>query len=60
MKKKFLAEVFAFLNIHYPQTHLIKALNSPDSSRPNGRLSQNQKTGGFKELVLPGSKLASQ
>ena len=46
---------FAYLNVYYPQTHLIKALESPDSSRPNGRLSQNQKTGGFRELVLPGN-----
>ena len=52
-KKIFSAEFFAFLNVYYPKTHLIKALNSLDSSRPNGRLSQNPKTGGFRELFLP-------
>ena len=36
-----------FLNTWYPKMHLIKALNSFDSSRPNGRLSQNPKTGDF-------------
>ena len=35
------------------KTHLIKALNSLDSSRPNGRLSQNPKPGGFRDLFLP-------
>ena len=29
---------FAFLNAYYPKTHLIKAQNSLDSSRPYGRL----------------------
>ena len=52
-KKKKLKKLFAFLNAYYPKTHLIKALNSLDSSRPNGRLSQNPKTGGFRELFLP-------
>ena len=42
-----------FLNICYPQTRLIKALTSVDSSRPNGRLSQNRKTGDIGELFLP-------
>ena len=42
----------AVLNAYYPKTHLIKALNSLDSQRPNGRLSQNLKTGGFRELHL--------
>ena len=62
MQKKLLEKFFfEFLNVYYPKTHLIKAINSPDSSRPNGRLSQNQKkkqqqkTRGFRELVLPGN-----
>ena len=38
----------AFLNVYYLKTHLIKALNFLDSSRPNERLSQNPKTGGFR------------
>ena len=52
-KKIFSAEFFAFLNVYYPKTHLIKALNSLDSSRPYGRLLENQKTGGSRELFLP-------
>ena len=36
-----------------PKTHLIKALNSIDSSRPYKRLLQIQKTGGSRELFLP-------
>ena len=63
-KKKNWQKCFAFLNAYYyPQTHLIKALNSLDSSRANGRLSQNQKkTEVFRELVLLGnySKLTPQ
>ena len=51
--KEFLVEIFGILNVCYPKTHLIKALYSLDSSRPNGRLSQNPKTGGFRELFLP-------
>ena len=42
-----------FWNVYYPKTHLIKALNSLDSSRPNGRLSQNPETRGSRELFLP-------
>ena len=42
-----------FLNAHYSKTHLLKALNSLDSSRTYGRLSENQKTGGSRELFLP-------
>ena len=39
------------MKVYYPKTHLIKAVNSLDSSRPNGRLSQKTpKTGGFREL----------
>ena len=53
-KKNFFRQKFlAFLNVYYPQIHLIKALYSLDSSRPNGRLSQNSKTGDFMELFLP-------
>ena len=52
-KKNLLAESFAFLNANKPKTQLIKVLNSIDSSRSYGRLSQNSKTGGFRELFLP-------
>ena len=41
-----------FLNAHYSKTHLLKALNSLDSSRTYGRLSENQKTGGSRVLFL--------
>ena len=54
-KKKFRRKFLAFLNVYYSKTHLIKALNSLDSSRPNGKLSQHPKTGGFRELFLPES-----
>ena len=36
-----------------PKTNLIKALYSLDSSKPNGRLLQNPKTRGIRELFLP-------
>ena len=52
-KKKIRQKFLAFLNVYYPKTHLIKALYSLDSSRSYGRLSQNPKTGGFRELFLP-------
>ena len=52
-KKIFWQKFLAFLNVCHLKTHLIKALNSLDSSRPNGRLSQNLKTGSFRELFLP-------
>ena len=52
-KKVFWQKFFAFLNIYYPQTHLNKALNSLHSPRPNGRLSQNPKIGGFREMFVP-------
>ena len=52
-KKKFLQKFSAFLNLYYPKTHLIKALFFLDSSRPNGRLSQNLETRGFRGLFLP-------
>ena len=51
-QKKFSAEIFGILNVYYPKSHLIKALYSLDSPRSNGRLSQNLKTGGFRELFL--------
>ena len=46
-------KVFAFLNASYPEIHLIQSLNSLDSSRPYGRLLENQKTRGSKKLFLP-------
>ena len=46
-------ECFAFLNAYYLYTHLIKAVNSFDSSRTCGRLLENPKTGGFRELFPP-------
>ena len=52
-KKKIRQKFLAFLNVYYPKTHLIKALYSLDSSRPNGRLLQNPKTGGLRESFLP-------
>ena len=36
-----------------PKTHLVKALYSLDSLRPNEILLQNPKTGGFRELFVP-------
>ena len=36
-----------------PKTHLLKSLDSLDSSRPYGRLLGNHKTGGSGELCLP-------
>ena len=41
------------LNVYYPKAHLVKGLNSFDSSRSYGRLLENQKTGGSRELFLP-------
>ena len=35
---------FAFLNAYKPKTQLVKAVNSIDSYRSHGRLSQNPKT----------------
>ena len=51
-KKNVLADVCGIFECLLPQTHLIKAPNSLDSSRPNGRLSQNPKTGDFRELNM--------
>ena len=61
-KKNCWQKFFAFLIAYKPKTLLIKALNSIDSARSYGRLSQNLKTGGFRELFLPESdfKLAPQ
>ena len=52
-RKKNSAEIFGIFECLLPQTHLIKTLNSLDSSRQNRRLSQNPKTGCFRELFLP-------
>ena len=52
-KNKIWAEIFCIFECLLLKIHLIKALNSLDSSRPNGGLSQNSKTRGFRELFLP-------
>ena len=52
-KKNCWQKFFAFLNAYFPDNHQIKAINSLDSSRPNGRLLQTPKTGGFWESFLP-------
>ena len=46
---KISAGIFCILNAYYSKTHLIKALNSLDTSIPNGILSQNTKNRGFRE-----------
>ena len=43
---------FSILNAYKPKTHLIKALNYIDSTKSFGRLSQNFRTGGFRESFL--------
>ena len=54
MKKKICwQDVFAFLNGYYFNTHLIKAPNSLGPCTPYGRVLENLKTGGFRELFLP-------
>ena len=53
MKKNCWQNFFAYLNAYYFKIHLIKALNSLDSSRPYGRLLKNPKTSSFRELFLP-------
>ena len=58
-KKKCQQKFFAFWNAYYPNTHLIKALNSLDSSSPYGRLLEKQKTGGSRELFLPDFQTSS-
>ena len=52
-KKKFLAEIFCIFECVLLPNPSIKALNSLDSSRPNGRLSQSPKAGAFRELFVP-------
>ena len=56
-KKHFRQKFFPFLNVYYPKNHLTKALNSLDFSRLKGRLSENPKIGGFRELFLPENNL---
>ena len=53
LKKNCQQKFFAFLNASYPKTHLIQSLNSLDSSRPYGRLLENQKVWGSTELFQP-------
>ena len=51
-KKKFVRrKYFAFLNAYYPKK--TPKPNSLDSPRPYGRLLENKKTGGCRELFLP-------
>ena len=52
-RKKIRHKLFAFLNAYCSKTHLIKALNSLDSSRQNRRLSQIPKKDGFRKLRPP-------
>ena len=58
-KKKKWQKLYAYLNVYYPKTQLIKVLNSLDSFRPYGRLLEIPKTWGSMELFLP-QKLALQ
>ena len=51
-KKNWQQKIFSIFEDFYHQTHLIKSLNTFDSSRPYGKLLENQKTGGSKELFL--------
>ena len=44
-----------FLNVCQPKTQLIKIHNSLDSSRSHGRMLEIKKTGGSRELLLPGN-----
>ena len=50
---KFLAEILRIFECLLPQNLSNQSSTLLDSSRPNGRLSQNQKTRGFRELFLP-------
>ena len=54
-KKNFWEKYLAFLNVYYPNTHLIKALYSLDSSTSYGRQLENSKTGASRDLFLPES-----
>ena len=49
-KKHFRRNFLAFLNVYYPQSHLIKALYTLDSSRSYGKLLENPKTGASREF----------
>ena len=51
MQKEFVSR--NFFNAYYSKTHLIKALNSLESSKPYGRLKENKKTWCSRELFLP-------
>ena len=42
----------AFLNTYSSKTHLIKSLNSLDSSRPYKRMLENQKMGLYKTISI--------
>ena len=53
IKKNFPHKFLAFLNVYYPKTNLMKVLSSLVSSRSNGRLPQNPKTGGSREFFPP-------
>ena len=61
-KKFFLTKIFDILECLITKTKLIKIHNSLDSSRPYGRLLENPKTWGSRELLLPEmiSKLAPE
>ena len=52
MKSKYDRIFFAFLNVYYAKTQLIKALNSLDSSRTYGSQLENSTASGSRELFL--------
>ena len=52
MKSKYDRIFFAFLNVYYPKTQLIKALNSLGSSRTYGWQLENPTASGSRELFL--------
>ena len=54
-KKDFQQNLLPFLSVNYPNTHLIKALYSLDSSKSYGRLLEYSKTGASRDLFLPES-----
>ena len=54
-KKRMLTEIFGFFEYLLTQTQLTKIHNSLDFSRSYGRLSENPKRWGSKELFLPES-----
>ena len=51
-KKEMSDKILVFLNVYYPKTHLIKALDSLDSSRSYGGKSKNPKAGASTMLVI--------